>query len=319
LVRLYGLTHSFDIEWLPVKNRRLFTWAAVQRARQLRGDVIYTWMIQSAVFAAGRGMRVVFEAHEPPSGTFGPAWYHLFTARPARKRIAVITRALQSILEKDYGALPAGTYVLAPNGVELERFAAADDPATARRQIGLRELPTVLCAGHLYAGRGADLFLALAQNIASAQFVWVGGKPEDVETWKARAAHLPNVTFTGFVENTQLPAYLAAADILLMPYGKAIAGSSGGDSASVASPMKMFEYMAACRAIVTSALPVIREVLDDASAVFCPPDDLAAWTAAIASLLAAPERRATLAAHAARSVGKYAWLARAETILKDFV
>ena len=33
--------------------------------------------------------------------------------------------------------------------------------------------------------------------------------------------------------------------------------------------MKMFEYMAAGRAIVSSDLPVIREVLNERNAVFC--------------------------------------------------
>ena len=49
-----------------------------------------------------------------------------------------------------------------------------------------------------------------------------------------------------------------------MPYPRSIFGSSGSaDSAAVASPMKMFEYMAVERAIITSDLPVIREVLNE--------------------------------------------------------
>ena len=54
-------------------------------------------------------------------------------------------------------------------------------------RLGLREAPTVMCTGHLYAGRGADLFLALAKSLPQAQFVWVGGRPEDIETWKQKA------------------------------------------------------------------------------------------------------------------------------------
>jgi hypothetical protein len=66
-----------------------------------------------------------------------------------------------------------------------------------------------MCTGHLYAGRGADLFLALAKEIPGAHFVWVGGKPDDVEVWKRRAQS-GNVTFTGFILNQDLPLYQSA-------------------------------------------------------------------------------------------------------------
>ena len=146
-----------------------------------------------------------------------------------------------------------------------------------------------MCTGHLYAGRGVELFIELARRIPSAQFVWVGGRPQDVNEWRAKASsqNLRNVLFTGFIPNRDLPLYQSAADVLLMPYARSIFGSSGSaDSAAVASPMKMFEYMAAERAIITSDLPVIREVLNESNAVFCPPDDVEAWKTALEDLLA---------------------------------
>lgn len=73
-----------------------------------------------------------------------------------------------------------------------------------------------------------------------------------------------------------------------MPYERSIAGSSGGNSADICSPMKMFEYMAAGRVILTSDLPVIREVLDDTIAVFCQPEDKTAWQEAFARILRTP-------------------------------
>jgi glycosyltransferase involved in cell wall biosynthesis len=179
----------------------------------------------------------------------------------------------------------------------------------------------VLCAGHLYAGRGADLFLQLAEATPRARFVWVGGRPQDVEEWsgKAKARGLVNVDFIGFVPNVALPNYLAAADVLLMPYARSIYGSSGSaDSASVASPMKMFEYMAAGRAILTSDLPVIREVLDETSAVFVPPEEPSAWGSALKSLLDDTDRRKIIAQNARSRVGSYTWLARAQKILEWF-
>jgi len=322
LAAFYGLSTSFPIEWLKSGNRRFFTWQAVLRARALRPDLLYVWMPQSAVFGLLSGLPVIFEIHIQPSGLLGPAWHRAFACLRGNKRLVCITRAMQRTLEDDYGMrLRPAEVIIAPNGVELERFASLPHPRTARRQLGLTEAPTVVCTGHLYAGRGADLFLALAKGTPQAHFLWVGGRSEDVAAWRSRAEAqgLTNVTFPGFVPNRDLPLYQAAADVLLMPYARSILGSSGSaDSAAVASPMKMFEYMAASRAIVTSDLPVVREVLDESSAVFCPPQDAAAWQGALHRLLADPKRRAALAQKARREVEKYTWLERARRILTGF-
>jgi len=317
LKKHYGLQTDFQIEWLASPSRRLFTWQSVQRASAFKPDLIYAWMIQSAVFGLLFKIPTIFEIHIQPTGSLGPTWHRAFATLRGRKRLASITRALVDVLERRHNIhFKADEVVIAPNGVELERFASLPDPVTARQKLDLPSAPTVMCTGHLYAGRGADLFLALAKEIPQAHFVWVGGRPDDIATWKSRAQS-DNVTFTGFIPNNDLPLYQSAADILLMPYGRAIMGSSGtADSASVASPMKMFEYMAAGRAIVTADLPVIREVLNDNNAVFCEPDDIGKWKVEIEKLLADEPRRLTLGRQARQDVEAYTWLARAEKIVK---
>ena len=127
-----------------------------------------------------------------------------------------------------------------------------------------------------------------------------------------------NVSLVGFVENQRLPLYQAAADILLMPYERSIAGSSGGNSAAYASPMKMFEYMASQRVIISSDLPVIREILNDSNSVLCPPDDSTAWGQSLMQLLNDPSLRQRLANQAWQDVQAYTWEKRAEKALADF-
>jgi glycosyltransferase involved in cell wall biosynthesis len=319
----YGLQADFPIEWLASASRRTFTWQAVQRARALQPDVLYTWFPQSAAFGLLYKIPTIFEIHIQPTGFFGPTWHRVFANLRGRKRLASITRALVDVLERDFHIrMNPADVVIAPNGVDLERFASLPStPELARRQLNLASAPTVMCTGHLYAGRGADLFLALAKSIPQAHFVWVGGRPEDVASWKGRAEtqNIPNLSFTGFIPNQNLPLYQSAADILLMPYSRSILGSSGtADSASVASPMKMFEYMAAGRAIISADLPVIREVLNEMNAIFCAPDDLENWRLEIEKLLTDETRRAELGKRAREEVKGYTWLARAEKIVAGF-
>ena len=104
-----------------------------------------------------------------------------------------------------------------------------------------------------------------------------------------------------------------------MPYGKVIGISSGGgNSAAISSPLKMFEYLAAGRAIITSDLPVFHEVLNEQNAVFCPPEDVPAWTAAVRALLDDPVRREALASQARQDSLRYSWTERAKHALDGF-
>jgi glycosyltransferase involved in cell wall biosynthesis len=103
-----------------------------------------------------------------------------------------------------------------------------------------------------------------------------------------------------------------------MPYERVITGSSGGNSAAYASPMKMFEYMACKRAILSSDLLVIREVLNETNAVLCAPEDVAGWTGALTALLGDEARRTSLADQAWHNVQSYTWLERARRALAGF-
>jgi glycosyltransferase involved in cell wall biosynthesis len=160
----------------------------------------------------------------------------------------------------------------------------------------------------------------LATRMPEVQFLWVGGKPDELAAWRDRLAEsgASNVTMTGFVENSRLPLYQAAADVLLMPYGRSIAASSGQDIAGVINPMKMFDYMAAGRAILSADLPVIHEVLNAGNAVFCEPGDVVAWEQKLHALLADEPRRLALGAQAQKDVAGYTWVARAERALEGF-
>jgi len=314
----YGIQTDFPIEWLPASKRRLFPWQAFHHARKHNPDLIYSWLIQSSVFALLFKLPSVFEIHIQPTGRLGPAWHRVFANLRGRKRLASITQALVDVLDRKHNIrFKSDEVVITPNGVDLERFTSLPDPITARQELKLPSAPTVMCTGHLYAGRGADLFLALAKEFLQVSFVWVGGRLEDIETWKLRTQS-DNITFTGFIPNQNLPLYQSAADVLLMPYSLSIMGSSGtADSANVASPMKMFEYMAAGRAIVTADLPVIREVLNEKNAVFCEPDNLSNWKLVIGELLTDESRRVALGKQALQDVQVFTWLARAEKIMWD--
>ena len=321
LASRYGLKYEFDVLWRPSIRlfRRLdFVWYAQRAAQSFKADLIYTWLPQSGAFALRRNYPVVLEMHADVAGRFGAWWLRRFWSGGPRKRMLVTTRALQGALERSAGlAFPQECVRVAPNGVDPDRYADLPEPAEARNKLALPECPTAGFTGHFYEGRGMDLLFSLARALPAVSFLWVGGTADAVEQWRARlsTAQVSNVTLTGFIENVNLPLYQAAADVLLMPYGTSISSSSGQDIAQVINPMKMFEYMAAGRAIITADLPSIREVLDESRAVFCLPGDVNAWKAAIEALIADPAWRSELARNARKEADNHTWLARARQAL----
>jgi glycosyltransferase involved in cell wall biosynthesis len=164
------------------------------------------------------------------------------------------------------------------------------------------------------------LMLDLARRNPEIGFLWAGGNLESVEKWKARAAAkgIANVEILGFVPNEKLPLVQAACEVLLMPYEQVIAVSSGGDTAATASPMKVFEYLASGRAILSSDLPVIREVLSQQNAILLPPDAADEWSSALQQLAEDPDRRAALGRRARQDARNYTWNQRAERALGGF-
>jgi glycosyltransferase involved in cell wall biosynthesis len=325
LTSFYGLQTQFSIQWLPSEHRFHrydFAFRAARMARRVKADISYVWLLQAGIFSLLARLPVIIELHGPPEGRFGPSLFRLFQRMPGKKRMLPITRALAIQLHERFNTdlNDKQSLQVCPNGVDLERYSNLPDPSTARQLLGMAPKLTVGYTGHLYPGRGMTLLMEMARCFPRINFLWVGGQPSDVNAWRQRltAEKITNITLTGFIENTQLPMYQAAADILLMPYEKMITGSSGGDSAAYASPMKMFEYMASQRAIITSDLPVIREVLNPSNAMLCPPEDVDTWSQALGSLITDQEKCQALAHQAWMDIQQYTWLERARKALAGF-
>ena len=321
LANHYGLQQRFVVDWLPV-NPRLrsydYGFKAVQYARRQKADLIFTRLPQAAAFASSLGMATIFEIHDLPRGTLGPWLLRRFLNGSGARRLVVITQSLSDALSQAITPLPAAPFTqIAPDGVDLVRYADLPEAAAARAQLSLPDQFTVGYTGHLYAGRGGEMILKLAAQLPEMNFLLVGGNAEDIARLRGNADELSNLTLPGFVPNAELPLYQAACDVLLMPYQRRVAASSGGDIARYLSPMKLFEYLASGRVILSSDLPVLREILNEENALLLPPDDATAWVAALRALAANPARAQALATQSRRDAQQYAWNTRAAQIVEN--
>ena len=288
-----------------------------------RADVIMTrdLGVASALIQMPTSMRapVIYESHGYAPDLAAALPDLVATAKPASpsklKRLAArearvwkradgyvtITAALARDLEARFGS--------------RERLAVVPDGMRQPRHMTpLPAEPIAAYAGHLYAWKGVDVLLrALAQVPAVCGLV-VGGHEAEPDLARVRALAqdlgiADRVTFTGLVEPSQVAEHLARARVLVLP------NPASAISTKYTSPLKLFEYMAAGRAIVASDLPSIREVLThEESALLVEPGDPKALAGAIERLILDEALAARLSQTAYARSSEYTWARRAERL-----
>ena len=279
--------------------------------RRKRVDLVYTRNPYAALFAKILNLPFVYESHAVPHFKFLLWLENGLLASSALKKFIVISNALK----KDYRML---------RNFSEERFLVASDGADPPALHGAQPLQIndrrnnlkVGYTGHLYKGRGIEILLECAKRLENIEFHIVGGNKTEVDYWRKKAAETRNVRFYGHVKYAEAIRLRNQCDILLMPYQTElhIAGAAR-NTARWMSPMKLFEYMASGKPIISSDIPVLREVLNERNAILVKCDDVDAWVNAIEKLKDGSLRK-ELAANAYREfIENYTWTSRVKRIL----
>ena len=221
----------------------------------------------------------------------------------AAEGYVTITRALADRLIARLG--PRENLAVVPDGVRLPPDRVWNPPPDDGGA------PIVAYAGHLYEWKGVEVLLQALQQVPAARGLIVGGHEgePDLPRVRQRVEELGlagRVELTGLLPPRSVAGRLASASVLVLP------NTATTISSHFTSPLKLFEYLAAGRAIVASDLPAIREILDDGkTAALVPAGDAAALAAAIVRLLGDPELRERIARAAFARAADYSWDCRA--------
>lgn len=314
---LYGLSSPLAIERFPLTRlpgaEFMFAWSAL-RSTGGSSDLIYTRSITACALAARLGYSTALELHVPAT-----AHRFLLVGRlrrllrsPRFKALVVISEKLKDDYVDKFPEV-AGKIVVAHDGADPLNEAPLSAPQRLQGEF------TVGYVGHLYPGKGMEIIAPLAHLCPWATFHIVGGVEPDLGEWKARLTSAPNVVFHGHVSHLQTKSYLAGMDVVVAPYLRVVKGVGGGkvNLAEGMSPLKIFEYMAAGKPILSSDLPVLREVLRNGeNAMLCDPDDVGAWADTLNALRSNDELRRRIATQALLDLAaRYSWNQRARLIL----
>ncbi|HML94597.1 MAG TPA: glycosyltransferase family 4 protein [Thermodesulfobacteriota bacterium] len=320
----YGVDYTFKIIQFPyfkssfARNVLHGVRAGVYTGlRKGRYDITVTRNIIYAFLAAGVfGVPVVYDAHHPLVTGARPL-FRAIKDSPNLVRFSTNTRGLADIYLDE--GLPPEKLVVAHNGVDLERYANLPGKDEARRKLGLALDKDIICySGNIYEGRGIELLVDVSPRLPDAKFLIVGGRDEDVLRYRQLASekNAPGIKLTSYVSHDLVPLYLAAADVLVMPYTSAMTIRGGTVAADFTSPIKLFEYMASGRPIVATSLPSVREILRDGeNAVLVPPDSEDALYEGLSRVLRDGALAARIASGALADVRGYTWEERAKKLL----
>jgi glycosyltransferase involved in cell wall biosynthesis len=225
-------------------------------------------------------------------------WVERLSVRGACAVVAIspaVERAARS-------AGPSTLCVLLANHFEPEQEVVAhEEVAAVRTRHGIPlERKLVVYAGSFVALQALDLLVdAIPQVLASVPnttFLLVGGSDPEIAALRARAKRLgvaDHVILERSLPQAAIPAYLAAADVLVSPRVQGIN-----------SPGKLLNYLASGRPVVATDTLVHNQLLTEKSAILTPPS-AAGLAAGLVTALTDPVRVAEVVAGAGKLLGRY--------------
>ncbi len=307
-----------------------FTLGALRAARAFKAECVYqrhtAFNVSGAILSRVLGLPLVLEFNSSEVWK-GRYWGGLRLERAARlveainlraaDRIIVVSRVLRDELVTS--GLPSDKVLVNPNAVDSRVFRADIGGERVRRRLGVTSEVVVGFSGTFGAWHGIPT-LARALSLVldarpDARWLLLGDGPLRplIDQALASPRLSERVAQVGMRPHAEMPAYLAACDILVSPHGRQ---ADGGEF--FGSPTKLYEYMASGRPIVASNLGQIAEVLSDGeSALLVPPDDPEALAAAVIRLIDDSCLRVRLGSAARLAAeARHTWRQNAERVLE---
>ncbi len=216
-------------------------------------------------------------------------------------RVLVVTSVLADMLAER--GVDRDRIEVIPNGVDLSLYPDPGNDTGPGVTVGF--------TGFFRPWHRVDLMVqALADGVLGddTRVLLVGDGParEDIVADAKRLGVAERVEITGSVPRDDIPAYLARMDVCVQPAATAWA-----------SPLKLFEYMAAGKAIIAPDQSNLREILTEGrDALLFPPDDGAAMMSALAKLCGDATLRTSLGAGARATIedSQLTWAHNAERV-----
>ncbi|KYG79872.1 hypothetical protein AWW67_11215 [Roseivirga seohaensis] len=280
-------------------------WLFARRLKKYQHDAIYSRFVLFPLIADTSPY--VIELHDD-------AWNKGFLFKAAISKAAkqkkclgftTITHAIKDDLLEAYPALNKRVVV-------IEDAAGLPNPEY-QAVFNDQKYLNIAYVGSFHKGKGLDVVLQLAAKLPEHNFIIIGGNSSEVKLYNE--VKTKNVEIKGFVDHDDIWKYMQHVDVCLLPNQPDVRTGKKSNIGKYTSPLKMFEYMSYSKPIIASDLEVLREVLDDDTAVFAAHDNIQAWVNAVNTLMSVSKREALGQSGHKKFIENYTWEKRAERIL----
>jgi hypothetical protein len=201
------------------------------------------------------------------------------------------------------GALSAHSMLLS-NGVDFRSFA---DPVPMPADLARVPSPRLGYAGFLKTQLDWELLSSLVARHPAWSFVFVGARREqpDIDVLIGRLEQARNVYFLGPKSTAELAQYPQHFDVCLMPYRM-------NSYSTYTYPLKLNEYLAGGRPIVSVPLPVLQDV----GALVSTASTLTEWDTALTQALGPEECAPALRLLRQAEARRHDWRVIADIVAK---
>ena len=312
----YNVNKNFTIHklpWVKLKGRTLwYGWQAARYAKRHKADLVYGRYVTGCLFAALLGIPTIIELHSltRKQGFDGRVLSFLLRHKNVQ-RVVVISDALKQAVMHEYDLTDEKILVAHDGADKVQNTETLSLTPPDGIHVGY--------VGQLFAGKGMELIAQLPPLFPEGIFHIVGGNEKDIAYWKECTKDYPNIIYHGFVTQKEAEQFRNSFDIVLAPYQSTVTTHGGsGDIAKWMSPLKLFEYMAAKKAIIASDLPVLREVLTHQhNALLCSPEQPQEWVAALWTLSDETKRLQLSEVAYQNFLQNHTWQQRAKNVLNN--
>tara|TARA_B100000963_G_C22639753_1_gene679785 strand:- start:4438 stop:5538 length:1101 start_codon:yes stop_codon:yes gene_type:complete len=117
--------------------------------------------------------------------------------------------------------------------------------------------------GSIFKSRGIEMIVKLSKLDMKNKYYVYGGSIEDIKKIKKNLTN-KNLFIFPYVPYAKIDKKISQTDVCILPYTSKITVSGNvGDISKYTSPLKIFDYMKLGKLIISSNLPVLREILKD--------------------------------------------------------
>jgi glycosyltransferase involved in cell wall biosynthesis len=314
--------------WISAVATLRLTWAALTD----RNDLVHigkphpmNGVAALVLLAVGRSVYLDCDDIEATSNRYGGAWQRKIVAwfeDNLPRWVCGVTVNTKYLLTRVQQLVPEDRRtVLVPNAVDSARFRMPEQALIAqiRRRHRLEDRPVVAYIGSMsLTNHAIDLLVecfadVVLRELPGAILMLVGGG-EDLRILEQTIVDLgiqKSVRFVGRVMAEDVPAYYAAADVVVDPvYDDEIARAR--------SPLKLYESLATGTPIVTGDVGDRRNALEGQEEMLVPPGDAEALGQRIVSLLKDGAGRERLRRWANERQEQFSWESRVDEFISIY-